>query len=825
MIHSLQSKQAKGVILKIDFEKAFDSVSWDFVLQVLNHMGFSVQWLSWISAIFSSSRVSVLVNGAPTDEFVPSRGLRQGDPLSPLLFNLVGEAFSRLITKASDLNVLSGIALPRCEVPISHLQFADDVVMFLEADKNSIVGVKRVLQCFQIVSGLKINFAKSCLYGYSLDEDIVKSWANILGCSVGRGAMSYLGATLGSSPSNLRFWDPLIRKIKAKIESLDATSISIAGRVIILQSVMDNIPSYWLNLFKIPEGIVKQVELIRRRFLWGYKQDSKRKIHLLAWHKICLPKSKGGLGIGSMRIRNMVMLSRWWGKAYSQRGRGWNKLLSNRYGPGWNYDLNLVNVNRCSPIVKGIVSVKSSPIVSSVLNSSKFCWQVFSGDKVMFWEDWWINDRAFKVKFPSLYAISTTHHMSVKDFLSLWKSNGSEAALWVNTPNSEQQAEIIGLFNLIDPVRLREGEDRMKWILEEGDASTKRVRHLMEKLSNPDLFNDTSVDKDWLYIWKIIVPPKITIFLWKLVWQILPTRVFLAKRIQSVPQLCPWCSIVPETQSHLLWECQPAQWVWSFVSSWWSVKLPPLSLCDFPLMRLLTMVHKRQFRRVWHLVITAAAWSIWLARNELIFRNTRIKKSELEEIILYRVSNWGDALKILKFGNTPIWRVNPQGALAVHFHNLSRKYWECLRFSFDLICEVHGLFSAHGSGMGGIGGAIKDAGGTTIYAFSGPTFPHTRLEIEIIAILHLVLWVVSNNWQSRRSVICSDSVRAVNIVNHGVHWDFPHLSLPATAQKHLNSTIFIQFVPEELNSNAVSLASSGIFRSAMTEFWAPKCPT
>lgn len=134
VIHSLQSKKSVGMVLKIDFEKAFDKIRWDFVFEVLRCMHFDKKWIDWITAIFESSRISVLVNGAPSNEFSPNQGLRQGDPLSPLLFNLVGEVLARLLDKASALKIITGISISSHSTPITHLQFADDVILFLKPD-------------------------------------------------------------------------------------------------------------------------------------------------------------------------------------------------------------------------------------------------------------------------------------------------------------------------------------------------------------------------------------------------------------------------------------------------------------------------------------------------------------------------------------------------------------------------------------------------------------------------------------------------------------------------------------------------------------------
>ncbi|GJV75495.1 RNA-directed DNA polymerase, eukaryota [Tanacetum coccineum] len=171
-------KKAKLMILKIDFEKAFDSVSWDFLDQVLQFTGFGHTWRSWIRGCLSSAKASVLVNGSPTAEFDLQRGLRQGDPLSPFLFILVMEGLHVAIEDAINAGLFYGAKLHSLHV--SHLFFTDDVLLLGEWSSVNISNFVNLLNCFYKVSGLKLNLHKSNLFGIGVDPSEVSVWACIV---------------------------------------------------------------------------------------------------------------------------------------------------------------------------------------------------------------------------------------------------------------------------------------------------------------------------------------------------------------------------------------------------------------------------------------------------------------------------------------------------------------------------------------------------------------------------------------------------------------------------------------------------------------------
>jgi len=127
----LKKEKKSGILVKVDFEKTYYSVDWKFLYYMMKRLGFNGKWIKWIKACMESATVLVLVNGSPTEEFRPKRGLRQGDPLAPFLFIIVAEGLSGLVWEAKKANLFSGVEVGRERVQVDLLQFADDTIFFL----------------------------------------------------------------------------------------------------------------------------------------------------------------------------------------------------------------------------------------------------------------------------------------------------------------------------------------------------------------------------------------------------------------------------------------------------------------------------------------------------------------------------------------------------------------------------------------------------------------------------------------------------------------------------------------------------------------------
>jgi len=192
-VEDLRRKGRRGLCLKVDFEKAYDSVRWDFLYDMLQRLGFHNRWIMWVKGCLESATVSVLVNGSPTDEFIPSRGLRQGDPLAPFLFLVVAEGLAGLVRQAVKAQLLSELKIGRKEVELSLLQFADDTLFLCEDSYVNVVTLKAILRGFELALGLKINFNKSKLASINVLSRDIECYTKTLNCAQMGIPFSYMG--------------------------------------------------------------------------------------------------------------------------------------------------------------------------------------------------------------------------------------------------------------------------------------------------------------------------------------------------------------------------------------------------------------------------------------------------------------------------------------------------------------------------------------------------------------------------------------------------------------------------------------------------------
>ena len=253
-----------GVVCKLDIEKAYDHVNWEALFYLLDWMGFGLKWKWWIKAYVTSVHFSVLVNGSPKGFFESSRGLRQGDPLSLLLFLLIMEVLSRILKKTEENNLIRRFqvgAVNSVGVQISHLLFADDTILFCDASREQLLSIRLLLSCFQAFTGLKVHVGKSEIAPVGEVNNLV-ALASILQCRVGSLPMKFLGMLLGTSFKTASIWNPILEKMQKKLSGWKRLYLSKGGRLTLLKSTLSSLPMYFLSLFTIPKAMATRMESI-----------------------------------------------------------------------------------------------------------------------------------------------------------------------------------------------------------------------------------------------------------------------------------------------------------------------------------------------------------------------------------------------------------------------------------------------------------------------------------------------------------------------------------------------------------------------------------
>jgi hypothetical protein len=214
----------------LDFEKAFDLVEHELVLEMLKAKGFPDKWLAWVAELFNTATSSVLLNGTAGKEFKCKRGVRQGDPLSPLLFAIVTDLLQSVINHEYYLvNLIPSFPQNR-DIFFLIVQYADDTILVMQAEAGQLLFLKELLQKITLSSGLRVNFHKSCLVPVNISQEHATTPANAFGCTVGSFPFTYLGLPLGLTKPLVKDYAPLIYRVEKRL-SASSQFLSYAGRL------------------------------------------------------------------------------------------------------------------------------------------------------------------------------------------------------------------------------------------------------------------------------------------------------------------------------------------------------------------------------------------------------------------------------------------------------------------------------------------------------------------------------------------------------------------------------------------------------------------
>ncbi|GJU76032.1 RNA-directed DNA polymerase, eukaryota, partial [Tanacetum coccineum] len=576
-------KYNQAMVFKVDFAKAYDSIRWDYLDDVLNSFGFGSKWRSWIRGSLISGKASILVNGSPTSEFQFHRGLKQGDPLAPFLFILIMESLHLSFSRAVEAGIFTGIEIGS-SLTISHLFYADDAVFIGEWSHNNLKGIMNILRCFSLLSGLSINVKKSQLLGIGISDSIVFEAAKSLGCSIMKTPFKYLGIPVSGNMSLIKAWDESI----------------------------------------VPKSVLHSMESLRRNFFNGI-QEGDKKIAWVKWPMVLASKKHGGLGVSSFYALNRGLLFKWVWRYISQDNSLWARVISALHGSS-SQVLSASFSSLWKSILNEVKSLKAQGV--DLISHCKI--RVGNGMNTSFWNDCWIGDSMLKHLFPRLFALETIKDISVADKFRVPITCSFRRPV----RGGLEAQQLDHLMGLIESTLLSNSEDRWVWDLNgDGVFRVKDVRNLLDETFLPKADTPTR--------WIKCIPIKVNVFVWKALQDRLPTRSNLVRRNILIDSLsCPICDGEPEDSSHLFFRCCLARDVTRLVCRWWDLDFHSFnSYTDwqgwFKQLRL-----GAKSKEVLEGVFYVSWWSLWNFRNHLLFADSNPRKDAIFDEIVLRTFNW-----------------------------------------------------------------------------------------------------------------------------------------------------------------------------------------
>ncbi|KAK7837690.1 hypothetical protein CFP56_020890 [Quercus suber] len=621
-LHYLKSKRTGKtgyMSMKLDMSKAYDRVEWVYLEKIMEKMGFDKKWINLITMCIRSVTYSIMLNGQPHGLITPTRGLRQGDPLSPYLFLLVTEGLHALFEEAKDNGEIEGVSLCPSGPRISHLLFADDSLVFCKATVAESVKVQSILYKYELASGQSINRGKTNLFFSSNTRpEVQAAIKTFLGIPAIQRYEQYLGLPSLVGRAKKKSFSLIKEKIWKKLKGWKEKLLSQAGREILVKAVIQAIPTFTMSCFKLPKGLISEIETLIRKFWWGYRGDQK-KIHWISWGKLCQPKKEGGLGFKELIKFNDSLLAKQIWRLGNNEGCLFHRVFKAKFFPN-------CSVYDCEVSTKGSYAWKSIIQAKHVMELGSV-WRIGDGKSVKIRGDRWLPlNSASKIVSP---VVALPPGAMVCDIIDQnehqWKS---ELIAQEFLPH---EANIIKGIPLSD----RNIPDKQVWNASSHGVYTTRSAYkllaLAERNKVPTCSTNRGSSNIWREIWSLQVPYKVRHLIWRAANEALPTLCNLQRRRVVQSACCQNCRAACEDTVHALWGCHRLVVVWEK-----DAELMKCTRHKFSVFAdLLELVFSLRDRTDVNLLCTIM-WQIWNRRNSarvgdsiVEFNHIRAKAEEL----------------------------------------------------------------------------------------------------------------------------------------------------------------------------------------------------
>ncbi|CAN6246168.1 unnamed protein product [Urochloa humidicola] len=556
LTHYMRNKR-KGkmgyVAVKLDMSKAYDRVEWSFLEDIMLKMGFRQRWIDLIMKCVTTVRYRIKVNGELSDELVPERGLRQGDPLSPYLFLICAEGFSALLNQAEREGTMKGVKICQNAPSVSHLLFADDSLILFRAKEGDAQQLQSILTLYEECSGQMINRDKSAIMfspntGQE-DREAVMGALNIQKQTMNE---RYLGMPVHVGQNRQNVFSYLKERVWARIQGWKEKTLSWAGKEVLIKAVAQAIPTFVMGCFDITKEMSDQISTTISRYWWS-NQDKDNKIHWIRWEKLTWPKEEGGLGFRDIHGFNLVMLAKQGWRLIHNPNSLCARVLRAKYFPDG-------DVLKAKPgpnisytwrsILKGLETLKLGII-----------WRVGNGEHINIWSDPWLpREWCRKPITPRGNNLLRKVSELIDPNTGKWDETMVRDTFW------DQDAECI----LSIPTHT-DLEDIVAWHYDVRGAFSVRSAYKVlrdqwrrdSRTGGASTAQGTTLEKsEWKKLWKMKCPGKVKQFLWRFTHNSLAVRRNLERRGMKVDSRCVMCGRLVEDGGHLFFKCKFVKKVW-----------------------------------------------------------------------------------------------------------------------------------------------------------------------------------------------------------------------------------------------------------------------
>ncbi len=584
------------VMLQLDLEKAYDNVDWSFVCQLMHQMGFGNRMSRLIYTLGEASVSHVMLNGGITEPISIRRSVRQGCPVSPLLFTIVTHAILVKLHQLAEVNDLVGLRLPSGK-PCVAQALADDHIMFLGATPSNIATATKMWELFALASGLKVNMHKSVLISCTERDILNLGWP---GKMVTRGEICrHLGYPIGVDVSHVKLLEWVSNRLQNKFMYWKSQFWPFHVRLKVVQSIMIPMVSYYLPLLPWSKKVLATVTKPMRQLLW--KKKGYNGISWIAWDHVCTPKRLGGAALlnvfehmvarrvsmlkfmfeGSqpwtemmaffirklgIKFGNMQVEMNWWNVVNSQRQVRCTKYwVVNQFLSSWQSVLDFIYWNPPSQRLHG--------------NSLQL--EILATSRLLDWE----NKATLQLQFNRMarlglitiqdaMLVAQKRLMAFRTARSIFRIPHNYKSIW-------EKFQELPILNGLLP-NLVEEHRALDWTFV-GDRgltliSTNVAYHaIIERYTwlSPCLRKVWSIDKPnawWMKVirlgWHSPLPFKYKVFLWRVLIGGLPLgHALITRRIAS--GICFLCPMEVEHSCHRFISCPMAKDIWQFINAIW----------------------------------------------------------------------------------------------------------------------------------------------------------------------------------------------------------------------------------------------------------------